>query len=136
MPYEAFRHAILLYFRHRFTFWVLWIHENWLGRVKTSPFLAFLGSKTRPDCFEMTQNNLREVPEGSRPSLDQKFLTFPDIDSLFEAFYWNNWNYFVRDSRNLSKENQQSDARQPRECLGNWEITPETYWKCFRTVLV
>ena len=76
MPYEAFRHAILLYFRHRFTFWVLWRHENWLGRVKTSPFLAFLGSKTKPNFFEMTQNNLREVPEGSLPSLDQEFLPF------------------------------------------------------------
>ena len=37
-----------------------------------SVFGSFGVKKNRPDCFEMTQNNLWEVPEGSRPSMKLK----------------------------------------------------------------
>ena len=66
--------------------------------------------------------------------LDTQSYLISDIDSLFEAFYWNNWNYFVRDSNNHSKAKAKKTTKWCQITkrmlgeLGKSETASDLYW--------
>ena len=85
------------------------LKSDWKRSEKTSPFLGCLRPKSGPNCLQMTQNNLWEVPEGSRTSLKQKkskIVKQKNVQKfgIFEPKNWKNESVFPQKSMKFGLE--------------------------------